>query len=119
MCVCGWRRGETDCRGISMCSSFRNNASSGPSWAVLGHSESLAGHDWVEWDEAKCVDATVTMAVQVNGKVRAKISLAPDAAEDAAKELAFAEEGVQKFTEGKDVKKVIYVPGKILNIVAK
>ena len=49
---------------------------------VLGHSDSLAGHDWVEWDEAKCVDATVTMAVQVNGKVRAKISLAPDAAED-------------------------------------
>ena len=49
----------------------------------------------------------------------AKISLAPDAAEDAAKELAFAEEGVVKFTEGKDVKKVIYVPGKILNIVAK
>ena len=87
--------------------------------SVLGHAESLAGHDWVEWDEAKCVDATVTMAVQVNGKVRAKISLAPDAAEDAAKELAFAEEGVVKFTEGKDVKKVIYVPGKILNIVAK
>ena len=88
-------------------------------WSVLGHSDSLASHDWVEWDEAKCVDATVTMAVQVNGKVRAKISLAPDAAEDAAKELAFAEEGVQKFTEGKDIKKVIYVPGKILNIVAK
>ena len=88
-------------------------------WSVLGHSDSLAGHDWVEWDEAKCVDATVTMAVQVNGKVRAKISLAPDAAEDDAKELAFAEEGVQKFTEGKDIKKVIYVPGKILNIVAK
>ena len=88
-------------------------------WAVLGHADSLAGHDWVEWDEAKCVDATVTMAVQVNGKVRAKISLAPDAAEDAAKELAFAEEGVVKFTEGKDIKKVIYVPGKILNIVAK
>ena len=79
----------------------------------------MASHAWVEWDEAKCVGATVTMAVQVNGKVRAKISLAPDAAEDAAKELAFAEEGVQKFTEGKDVKKVIYVPGKILNIVAK
>jgi leucyl-tRNA synthetase len=88
-------------------------------WSVLGHADSLAGHDWVEWDEAKCVDATVTMAVQVNGKVRAKISLAPDAAEDDAKELAFAEEGVVKFTEGKDVKKVIYVPGKILNIVAK
>merc|ERR1711871_1872908 len=88
-------------------------------WKVLGHSDSLASHAWVEWDEAKCVDATVTMAVQVNGKVRAKISLAPDAAEDAARELAFAEEGVQKFTEGKDIKKVIYVPGKILNIVAK
>ena len=54
-------------------------------WSVLGHSDSLAGHDWVEWDEAKCVDATVTMAVQVNGKVRAKISLAPDAAEDDAR----------------------------------
>ena len=86
-------------------------------WRLLGHADSLASHEWITWDEAKCVDSVVEMAVQVNGKVRGKISLAPDAAEDAAKALAFAEEGVVKFTEGKEVKKVIYVPGKILNIV--
>merc|ERR1719201_1713676 len=86
-------------------------------WAVLGHSESLAYAPWVEWDEAKCVDATVTMAVQVNGKVRATIELAPDAPEDEARALGLGDAAVAKFTDGKDIKKVIYVPGKILNVV--
>ena len=86
-------------------------------WSLLGHPESLAYSDWVAWDEALCVDATVTVAVQVNGKMRGKVTLAADAPEAEAKELAFAEPGVAKFTDGKDIKKVIYVPSKILNIV--
>merc|ERR1719506_3425502 len=51
-------------------------------WKVLGHSQSLAHEPWVDWDEALCVDATATVAVQVNGKVRATIELAPDASQD-------------------------------------
>jgi len=86
-------------------------------WKLLGHAESLAYAPWVEWDEAKCVDATVTMAVQVNGKVRATIELAPDAPEDEARALGLGDAAVAKFTDGKDIKKVIYVPGKILNVV--
>ena len=86
-------------------------------WRLLGHAESLAYAPWVEWDEAKCVDATVTMAVQVNGKVRATIELAPDAPEDEARALGLGDAAVAKFTDGKDIKKVIYVPGKILNVV--
>ena len=86
-------------------------------WSLLGHPESLARADWVTWDEALCVDSTVTLAVQVNGKMRGKVTLAADASEADAKALAFAEPGVAKFTDGKEIKKVIYVPGKILNVV--
>ena len=70
-------------------------------------------------DEALCVDATATVAVQVNGKVRATIELAPDASQDDAEGLALANPAVTKFTDGKDIKKIIYVPSKIFNIVAK
>ena len=59
------------------------------------------------------------MGVQVNGKVRGSIRLAPQADEAVAKALALAEENVQKHLEGKEVVKVVYVPGRILNIVVR
>ena len=59
------------------------------------------------------------MIVQVNGKVRAKIKMAKDTDRDEAQQLALANEHVKKFTNGKDIKKVIVVPNKIVNIVAK
>eukprot|EP00617_Octactis_speculum_P020574 CAMPEP_0185754320 /NCGR_PEP_ID=MMETSP1174-20130828/12953_1 /TAXON_ID=35687 /ORGANISM="Dictyocha speculum, Strain CCMP1381" /LENGTH=896 /DNA_ID=CAMNT_0028432469 /DNA_START=46 /DNA_END=2736 /DNA_ORIENTATION=+ len=88
-------------------------------WQILGHEGSIARESWVTWDEKLCIDSVVKLGVQVNGKVRGTIELAKDADETEAQELGLALESVQKFVEGKTIKKVIYVPGRILNIVAK
>jgi len=88
-------------------------------WEMLGHSASLAEHPWVTFDEALCVDDTVTMAVQVNGKVRGQIELPVGCSEDEAMTEAKKQEKVEFQLQGKDIKKIIYVPGRILNIVAK
>lgn len=84
----------------------------------FGWSEDL-WNAWPTYDESLLVADTITMAVQVNGKVRAQIEIAPDASEEDAREQALAQENVQKHVDGKEVVKVIYVPGKICNIVAK
>ena len=86
-------------------------------WQLLGNADSLAYAPWPEYDEAKCVESTVTMGVQVNGKARGEIQLPKDADEATAKEIALANEKVAKFTEGKEIKKFIYVPGRIVNVV--
>jgi len=88
-------------------------------WSILGHDESLAYHPWVEHDENLCVDDSITMGVQVNGKARGEITLAKDAEQDVAVAAAKEIDRVQAQLEGKDIKKIIYVPGRILNIVAK
>ena len=87
-------------------------------WSQLGHNTLLADERWPKADESLLVDDTVTLGVQVNGKVRAQITIAPDADEDTAREAALSEPNVVKFIDGKDVKKFIYVPGKIVNVVA-
>lgn len=86
-------------------------------WQELGHEESLAFESWVTWDEELCVDNTVSMGVQVNGKVRASIELAKDADEDTAREAALAVASVAKYVKDKEIKKLIYVPGRIINII--
>ncbi len=86
-------------------------------WLKLGHPTSLALEPWPTWDEALCVEDVVEMAVQVNGKVRGKVRLSRTAGEDEAREAALAAEGVAAFTAGKAVRKLIYVPGKIVNLV--
>jgi leucyl-tRNA synthetase len=86
-------------------------------WAKLGNDESLAYEPWPEYDAALCEVNTVTMGVQVNGKVRGEIELAKDAEEAEARELALADEKVAKFVGGKEIKKFVYVPGRIVNIV--
>ena len=88
-------------------------------WSMLGHEESLAYHPWVEYDEELCVDDTITMGVQVNGKARGEITIPKDADQDTAMAAAKEVDRVMAQLEGKDIKKVIYVPGRILNIVAK
>jgi len=88
-------------------------------WSILGNTESLAYHPWVEYNEELCVDDTVTIGVQVNGKARGEISIAADADQDFALTAAKEVEKVQNQLDGKDIKKVIYVPGRILNIIAK
>ena len=88
-------------------------------WNMLGHETSLAYEPWVEYDEELCVDNTLKMGVQVNGKVRGEIEIGKDADQEAAMAEAMKESKVQAQLEGKDIKKIIFVPGRILNIVAK
>ena len=88
-------------------------------WAAIGNEPSISARDWPDFDAALCVDDVVEIAVQVNGKVRAKIELARDADEAAAREAALAEENVQKHVDGKPVRKVVYVPGRIVNLIAR
>lgn len=85
----------------------------------LGHDASLAYHAWPTFDEALTVDDTIEMGVQVNGKTRGTVTLPKDADADTAKELAMAQPNVKKFVEGKELKKFIYVPGRIINFVVK
>lgn len=90
-------------------------------WSMLSSDDEgdLAYHPWVEYDEELCVDTTVTMGVQVNGKVRGEITVAKDATQDDVMEEALKQERVKYQMDGKDVKKIIFVPGRILNIIAK
>lgn len=88
-------------------------------WNLLGHEESLAYHPWVEYDEALCVDNTVTIGVQVNGKKRGEIEIPVDANQEAAMEQARNVQTILNQVDGKEVTKVIYVPGRILNIIVK
>jgi leucyl-tRNA synthetase len=86
-------------------------------WRLLGHERSLAYEPWPSWDEALCVDDVTEIAVQVNGKVRGRVTLPRTVTEDEARAAALAAEGVGAHTNGKAVKKFIYVPGKIINLV--
>jgi len=77
----------------------------------------IAYAPWPAYDEALTVSQTVTVGIQVNGKTRGEVSLSPDSSEDEARALAAQVESVAKFVEGKEVKKFIYRPGKIINFV--
>ena len=88
-------------------------------WVVLGGEGGIADAAWPECDERALVTDTVELAVQVTGKVRARIAVSADASEDEIRELALADAGVQKYTDGKQIVKVIVVPGRLVNIVAK
>ncbi len=88
-------------------------------WEALGHKELCATADWPEYDEAKTQDATVEIAVQICGKVKSTIRIAADAKQDDAIAAAKADEKIAALLDGKTIVKEIYVPGKILNIVAK
>jgi leucyl-tRNA synthetase len=88
-------------------------------WRVLGNDESLAYHPWVEYDEALCVDNEITMGVQVNGKARGEITIPADADEETAVAAAKEVDKIMNQIEGKTIKKIIYIPGRILNIIAK
>ena len=84
---------------------------------VLGHEGSVHVEPWPEFDSEKAKADEVELAVQVNGKVKAKITVAADAAEEDVKAQAL--EAVSQAIEGKDVKKVVVVKGRLVNIVAK
>lgn len=86
-------------------------------WQQLGHDTQLDFEAWPAWDDTKIVTETLTIIVQVNGKLRAKLDVALDASEETIKSLALADENVQKFVTG-EPKKVIYILGKLVSIVA-
>ncbi len=88
-------------------------------WQLLGHETTLAYEAWPTYDESKLVLSTVEMAVQVNGKLRAKISVNKDEDDEKVKEIAFAQDNVKVHTEGKTIVKVIVVKNKIVNIVVR
>ncbi|KPZ68740.1 MULTISPECIES: leucine--tRNA ligase [unclassified Shewanella] len=88
-------------------------------WTALGNQTDIEDSLWPTVDESALVEDSKLIIVQVNGKLRAKITVAADASKEEVEALGLADENVQKFTDGVTVRKVIYVPGKLLNIVAK
>jgi leucyl-tRNA synthetase len=88
-------------------------------WSILGHNDTIAYESWPVYDEAKTVDDSVEVAVQVNGKLRATVMLPMNCDKDEAIAIAKADEKVQAAIEGKTIVKEISVPNKIVNIVVK
>jgi leucyl-tRNA synthetase len=86
-------------------------------WARLGHSETLAYAPWPEYDPRSLVREMLQIPVQINGKVRGRIEVPADADEERVIELARADEQVLRYIEGKELKRAIYVRGRIVNFV--
>lgn len=87
-------------------------------WSKLGHGESIAYEAWPAYDEAKMIDDEVEIVIQINGKVKAKLMVPADAKKDLLEQIAMGDEKVKEQIDGKTVRKVIAVPGKLVNIVA-
>jgi leucyl-tRNA synthetase len=89
-------------------------------WQQIGNDNSVSveSAQWPTLDKSALVEDEKLIIVQVNGKLRAKITVAADASKETVESLGLNDEGVLKFTDGKTIRKVIYIPGKLLNIVA-
>lgn len=85
-------------------------------WQQLGHDSQLDFVEWPTWDESKIVSETLTIIVQINGKLRAKLAVPVDTDEETIKKLALEDENVTKYVSG-EPKKVIYIKGKLVSIV--
>ncbi|MBW1988545.1 MAG: leucine--tRNA ligase [Deltaproteobacteria bacterium] len=86
-------------------------------WEVLGNEPSVAKAPWPQWREDALATSTVLVVVQVNGKLRSRLNVAADADQESVKQMALADPQVRKFVGDKPVKKVICVPGKLVNVV--
>jgi leucyl-tRNA synthetase len=86
-------------------------------WTALGHPAGIGSQPWPSYDPALCIDETVEIPVQVNGKVRGRVTLARDASEEVATQAALAAPGVSTHLQGKTLRKVAYVPGRIINLI--
>lgn len=87
-------------------------------WEKLGHSGTIAYEAWPAYDEAKLVDDEIEIVVQVNGKVKAKLFVPADATKETLEQIAMEDDKIKEQIDGKTVRKVIAVPGKLVNIVA-
>ena len=88
-------------------------------WQELGNQDAIDFAPWVEADPNAMIEDEKLIVVQVNGKVRGKVTVAAEADEESVKAIAFADENVKRFTDGMQIVKVIYVAGKLLNVVVK
>lgn len=88
-------------------------------WEKLGHEGTIAYEAWPTYEEDMLVVSTIEIAVQVNGKVRGRLSINKDQEAESVKQQALELENVKAHTDGKEIKKIIYVPNKIVNIVVK
>jgi leucyl-tRNA synthetase len=86
-------------------------------WQALGHERAVVDEPWPEVDAAALVQDTVELVVQVNGKLRGRIQVPAGADEALVREAALADEQVTRFIAGQPIRKVIVVPGKLINIV--
>ncbi len=87
-------------------------------WGKLGNTETISYSKWPEFDETKLTEDEVEVVLQVMGKVRSKITVPVDISKEELEKAALADEGMQKWLEGKTIRKVIVVPGKLVNFVA-
>jgi leucyl-tRNA synthetase len=88
-------------------------------WSRLDKPYSIHEQDWPEWDEAMLEERTVEIPIQINGKIRGRVTLPADAGEEEIREAALAEENVQRHLEGLEIVKIIIPRGQIVSIVAK
>jgi leucyl-tRNA synthetase len=88
-------------------------------WSALGHKKTLAYEPWPEYDEALLKESTIEIPVQVNGKLRSKIHVPPDADRSALEAAARTDEKIAEQLQGKILVKVIVVPGRLVNFVIK
>ena len=86
-------------------------------WQRLGGEESVFEQTWPDHDPARLERDEITIVVQVNGKLRGRVTVAADASEDHVTQVALADPNVQRHVEGKTVRKTIYVKGKLVNVV--
>jgi len=86
-------------------------------WSCLGYTESIFKESWPKFDEASTKDEEINLVLQVNGKVRDMVLASVDIAEEEAKKLAMASEKIGNYISGKEIKKIIFVKGKLVNIV--
>ena len=86
-------------------------------WERTGRPYSIHQQSWPQWDPDLAAEEIITLVVQVNGKVRARLEVPVDITEEAAREAALAEENVQRHIRGREVRHIVYVPGRLLNIV--
>src|SRR5690625_1821436 len=87
-------------------------------WDALGYKDTITYEPWPTYDESKLTEAEVEVVIQVMGKVRSKLQVAKDISKEELETMALAEEKIQPWLEGKTIRKVIVVPGKLVNIVA-
>ncbi len=86
-------------------------------WNLLGEKKSIHLSDWPKWDENLIQDAEIKIAAQINGKVRTEIIIQANDPEETVKNKALLNEIVLKYTTGKDIRKIIYIKNKLINIV--